>query len=121
MSFFIGPSHQAEVIFIQEMTFEPDKLFGHLTFAVANDLSHSHFAVVVADPLWNTTNELKGTHMSFEKRFRALPRKGLNEDRIRIGQRHHEQRDLRQFTLQPGRLRHNGQSATLGERVSLRS
>ena len=41
--------------------------------------------------------------MALQERLGAFPGKCLDEDRSRIGQRHHEQRDLRLVASQPDR------------------
>ncbi len=96
----VGPPHQAEVFLKQIMALQPQKLFGQLPLASLEDLDHRDGRVVVADPLRHAGEVLEGPAMPFQKGLGAFARKRLNEDRSRVGQRHHEQGDLRLDAVQ---------------------
>ena len=99
----VGPSHQAEVFLKQVMALEPQKLLGQLALSPLQYFNHGNGRVVVADPPGHAAEVLKGPAMPFQEGLRAFPRKGLDENRSRVGQRHHEQGDLRLLARQPDR------------------
>src|SRR5277367_1717657 len=85
------------------MALQPQKLPSQLPLAPGENFDHGDRRVVVADPLRHTLEELERPAMPFQKGLRALPRKDLDEDRSRVRQRHHEQRDLGLLASQPDR------------------
>ena len=94
MPLLIGSPDKTEVVFEEVMALEPEKLTSHFPVATAGDLRDRDLGVIVADSLRHTAEELKGSLVSFQKRFGAFSWESLNEDRIGVRKRHHEQRDL---------------------------
>ena len=94
MSLLVRTTHQTEVLLEQKVTLQTLELSGDRTLPVARDLPDGHLRVVVADPNRNTANELKGPTVAFLERLRAFAGERLNEHRVRVRQRHHEQRHL---------------------------
>ena len=60
MSLLVRSTHQAEVIFKQEVALELLELRCHLTFPSSDDLPDGDFRVVVADSKGNSAEETKG-------------------------------------------------------------
>ena len=87
----------------QVMALQPQELLGQLPLAALEDLNHSDGRVVVADPPRHAAEVFEGEAMPLQKRLGAFPWKRLHEDGSRVGERHHEQRDLRLLTGQSDR------------------
>src|SRR6516225_5450415 len=85
------------------MALQPQELLGQLALTSLQDLDDSNGRVIVADPLRHTAKELKGPPMPFQEGLGTLTRKGLDEERSRIRQRHHKQSHLRLLAGQPNR------------------
>jgi hypothetical protein len=99
----VGPPHQAEVLLEQIMALQPQELLGQLALAPLQHFDHGNGQVVVADPLRHTLEELEGPAMPFQEDLGTFSWESLNEDRSRVGQRHHEQGDLRLLACQMDR------------------
>ena len=82
------------------MALQPQELAGQLPLAAREHFDHGDRRVVVADPPGHAAEELEGPAMAFQERLRAFAGKGLDEDRARVGQRHHEQGHLRRLAGQ---------------------
>ena len=90
----IGPADQAEVGLEQIMALQPEELARQLPATAAGDLGDRHAAVVVADADRHGAKELKRSSVTFLKGLRAFSGERLDEDGVRVRQRHHEQRHL---------------------------
>ena len=101
MPLLVRPPHQAEVIVEQKVTLQPTELARHDSISRTSNSCHRDFRVVVANANRHTTEELERTLVTFQKRFGAFARKRLHEDRVRVRQCHHEERDLRQLAIKP--------------------
>ena len=76
------------------MALEPEELAGQLTTAAAGDLGDRHATVVVTDAGRDGAKEFERPPVAFLEGLGAFPRERLDEDGVRVGQRHHEQRHL---------------------------
>src|SRR4029077_2212807 len=76
------------------MALQPQKLPRQLPLPPFQHLDHGNSRVVVADPPRHAAEELEGPAVPLQKGLRAFPRKYLEEDRSRVGQRHHKQGNL---------------------------
>src|SRR5262245_61710580 len=85
------------------MALQPQELLGPLALAALQYLVDGDGRVIVADPLRHSAKEFKGPPMPFQEGLGTLPRKGLDEERSRIRQRHHKQGHLRLLAGQPNR------------------
>ena len=99
MPLLIRPANQAELLLEQIPARQPQKLPRQWPLTIAGDLRHGDARAVVAQAPRHSAEELKGPSMPFQTGLGALPRTGLHEDRLRVGQRHHQQGDLRPGTF----------------------
>jgi hypothetical protein len=79
----------------QVMALQPQEFAGELAFAAGKHFDHGDCRVVVADPRGNAAEVLERSAVPFQEGLGAFAWERLNEDRSRVGQRHHEQRHLR--------------------------
>ena len=100
MPLLIRTTHQTEMIYEQEVTFEPLKFSSHMAFAISGDLPDSHLRVVITDSNRNSAEEIEGPLVTFQERFRAFPWKRLHVDGVGIRQRHHKQSHLDRLAIQ---------------------
>jgi hypothetical protein len=84
----------------QKVAFQPQELASDLPSAASRDFRHRNLAVVVADSSRHAVEELEGPLVSLLERLGTLPGKHLAEDRVRVGQGHHEHRDLDLFAAE---------------------
>jgi len=78
----------------QIMTDQLEKTSGQFPLAWTNDFRGGNLAVVICDSFGNAAKELKGLDVTIPKGFRTFPVVGLDEENIRIGQRHYEEEYL---------------------------
>src|SRR5690606_30383412 len=86
----IGPAHQAEVRLEKVMALQTEELAGQLPAAASGDFGDRHSAVVVADPRRYDSKRLKRPSMTFLKGLGAFSGELLDEDAVRVVERHHE-------------------------------
>ena len=85
----------------QVVTLQSQKVASDCAFSQTSNPANGNLRIVIADANRNAAKEFERSLVAFQKRFRTFARKGLHENGIRIWQRHHKQRHLRELAFQP--------------------
>jgi len=80
------------------MTDQLQKTEGEPAFTGTDDLGYHYLAVVVGDPARYTPKEFKRPNMAFPEHLGAFVIECHYKERVRVGQRHHKESDLTQFS-----------------------
>jgi len=92
--FFVGLPWGAEAALEEVVAAQTDERLLLLAIASLQDPFHGCFQIVVADPLRNTAQIVKGGHMRREERFLTLCREGHGKDLTRVAQAQDKQLDF---------------------------
>src|SRR5208282_4146165 len=87
---FIAPAHRAEVVVEKVVAYQLLEAPCQFSLVYPDQLLHEGLGVVVADPPGYATEIFKGPNVAFPDELRGLPLEYLNEEGIRVGQRHYE-------------------------------
>lgn len=85
------------------MTLQSEELPGQLLLAALEGFAHRDGGVVTTDSVRDAAEELERPTMPLQERLSAFPGESLQEDRPRVGERHHEEGQLPLLAGEPDR------------------